>query len=97
MPAKINASFEFLDNLFGMFIIFQNSADNFEHKTCAISVWRAVSTKNIHILAKLNEILIWSFGVKLVPIKTLQSLNAKFRAINESFKTNLDCIIITMD
>ena len=38
MPAKINASFEFLDNLFRMFIIFQNSADNFEHKTCTISV-----------------------------------------------------------
>ena len=33
----------------------------------------------------------------LVHIKTLQSLNAKFRAINESFETNLDCIMITTD
>ena len=36
-------------------------------------------------------------GVQLVPIKTLQSLNAKFRVINESFETNLDCYAMTRD
>ena len=35
--------------------------------------------------------------VQLVPIKTLQSLHAKFRVINESFETNLDCTMITRD
>ena len=35
--------------------------------------------------------------VQLVPIKTLQSLNAKFRVINKSFETNLDCTKITRD
>ena len=33
--------------------------------------------------------------VQLVPIKTLQSLHAKFRVIFESFETNLDCTMIT--
>ena len=36
-------------------------------------------------------------AIQLVPIKTLQSLHAKFGAINESFETNLDCTIITRD
>ena len=35
--------------------------------------------------------------IKLVPIKTLQSLHSKFMVINESFETNLDCTIITRD
>ena len=29
--------------------------------------------------------------IELVPIKTLQSLHAKFSTINESCETNLDC------
>ena len=33
--------------------------------------------------------------IKLVPIKTLQSLHAKFRVLNEGFETNLDCTIIS--
>ena len=37
------------------------------------------------------------FLIQLVPIKTLQSLHAKFRVINESFETNLDCTYITRD
>ena len=37
------------------------------------------------------------FIIQLVPIKTLQSLYAKFRLINESFETNLDCTIIIRD
>ena len=32
--------------------------------------------------------------LQLVSIKTLQSLHAKFRIINESFETSLDCTII---
>ena len=35
--------------------------------------------------------------IQLVPIKTLQSLNAKCRTINESFETNFDCTVITKD
>ena len=35
--------------------------------------------------------------VQLVPRKTLQSLRVKFRVINESFETNLDCTMITRD
>ena len=35
--------------------------------------------------------------VQLVPIKTLQSLHAKFRVISESFETKLNCTIITRD
>ena len=35
--------------------------------------------------------------VQLVPIKTLQSLHAKFRVINENLKTNLDWTIISRD
>ena len=42
-----------------------------------------------------NNARIWL--IQLVPIKTLQSLHAKFRTINESFETNLDCTIITRD
>ena len=41
-----------------------------------------------------------SFGdikLQLVPIKTLQSLNAKFRVINENFETNLDYYTMTRD
>ena len=34
-------------------------------------------------------------SIQLVPIKTLLSLHAKFRVINENFETNLDCTIIT--
>ena len=37
------------------------------------------------------------WGIQLVPIKTLQSLHAKFRATNESFEANFDCTIITRD
>ena len=35
--------------------------------------------------------------LQLAPIKTLQSLHAKFRIINESFETNLDCNKITRE
>ena len=35
--------------------------------------------------------------LQLVPIKTLQSLHAKLRTINESFETNFDCTKITRD
>ena len=35
--------------------------------------------------------------IQLVPIKTLQSLHAKFKVINESFETNLDCTMTTKD
>ena len=33
--------------------------------------------------------------IQFVPIKTLQSLHAKFRVVNESFETNLNCTILT--
>ena len=35
--------------------------------------------------------------IQLVPMKTLQSLFPKFRILNISFETNLDCTILTTD
>ena len=35
--------------------------------------------------------------VQLVPIKTLQSLHAKFKVINENFETNFDCTMMPRD
>ena len=52
--------------------------------------------KNIEILYTSNVIRKYEV-IQLVPIKTLQSLHAKFRTINETFETNLDCTIITRD
>ena len=56
--------------------------------------FRRVSTKNY----VKDNIMFSCFpftNVQLVPIKTLQSLHVKFRAINESFEINLDYTMIT--
>ena len=55
----------------------------------SLFAWKCHFMKETHILM--------SFIVQFVPIKTLQSLHEKFRAINESFETNLDCTMITRD
>ena len=58
-----------------------------EDKICVLTLWHIamICTLPIGVI------------VQLVPIKTLQSLNAKFRVINETSETNFDNIIITKD